>query len=61
MQEHAAGQITDEAFADLYDAAARDTVAQLESLGSRSQTATPPQRSVCELTAQSARIGIGAK
>ncbi|QBS44899.1 5-methyltetrahydropteroyltriglutamate--homocysteine methyltransferase [Nocardia sp. CS682] len=33
-QEHAAGQMTDEAIAELYEAAVRDTIAQLESLGS---------------------------
>ncbi|MEU7145988.1 5-methyltetrahydropteroyltriglutamate--homocysteine methyltransferase [Nocardia sp. NPDC046473] len=34
LQEHAAGRITDEALGGLYDAAVRDTIAQLESLGS---------------------------
>ncbi|PXX70619.1 5-methyltetrahydropteroyltriglutamate--homocysteine methyltransferase [Nocardia tenerifensis] len=34
MQEHAAGGITDDALAELYDSAVRDTIAQLEALGS---------------------------
>lgn len=34
IQDHAAGRITDDVLAEMYDTAVRDTISQLESLGS---------------------------